>query len=37
MHYPNLTFHGVETIWFGFSVPHRCVYGLCKVTTLRAW
>ena len=27
MHYPNLTFHGVEAIWLGFNTPHRCMYG----------
>jgi hypothetical protein len=27
MHYPNLTFHGVEAIRLGFNTPHRCMYG----------
>src|SRR6266496_2940762 len=27
MHYPNLTFHGVEVMRLGFNTPHRRIYG----------
>ena len=27
MHYPNLTFHGVEVIPLGFNTLHHCIYG----------
>jgi hypothetical protein len=26
MHYPNLTFHGVEAIRIGFNTLHPCIY-----------
>jgi hypothetical protein len=26
MHYPNLTFHGVEAIRLGSNTPHRCTF-----------
>ena len=27
MHYPNLTFHGVEAIRLGVNIPHSCMHG----------